>query len=634
MTYDCSSGMSGIPAYWTRPRFIRRFCRLLLVRESTAPSLPQPFPLNMAHLSNLPEKFPVSHLSSFDFGAPDGKDDPLLEACALTITPITEFLEENKSIVVGERGTGKTALFRLLSDGKLRFRSTEKFSQIYVAIDEELGYKTLREHVVAQVKDSTKSPDASHRIVWELYFFSRCIESLTKKFGNNGRFELLRDRFYKTIGWTQHQRVSLLDILKGTKKTVGVKLEGGHLGYVIPNFYTSVEPSKADASTDSSQLLDVPSLKSELNSFLKDSKTVVYLLVDKLDEFVSGEEYETQKQILQALIHCWRDYQSYPNIKLKLFVRRDLYERLDFSAIGRDKIDPKKVELRWSPEDIRQFAAFRIFHNLAPCLKKRGLRFECEKESLTIDKEFLKEIKALDAVPDDQLSLARKLRRAYLRIRAHLKQRKRDEYDARTVNMHDAAFQALITVLFPTKVTHINKANKKEYIDLSEYLSSHFQFASGYTTPRVILLYLQKCLENAKAYYRNNPDQQIVLNDKGEYPVFLREQMVAAYNDVRELCLTTILGLNREFEKAATMLIQHMNKSKCHDRISFNDAKKIIGKAISSESTVDEPLRKFFAFYEHAGLFRCINRALPPESRAYDLPIFFQRVALGAGPIR
>lgn len=588
----------------------------------------------MAHFTNLPEKFSVSHLSSFDFGAPDGKDDPLLEACALKITPITEFLEENKSIVVGERGTGKTALFRLLSEGKLRFSSTEKFSQIYVAIDEELGYKTLREHVVAQVKDSTKSPDTSHRIVWELYLINRCIESLSKKFGDNGRFESLRDRFYKTIGWTQHQRVGLLDILRGTKKTVGVKLEGGHLGYVIPNFYTSVEPAKTAASADSCQLLDVPSLKSELNTFLKDTKTVVYLLVDKLDEFVSGEEYETQKQILQALVQCWRDYQSYPNIKLKLFIRRDLYERLDFSAIGRDKIDPKKVELRWSAEDIRQFAAFRIFHNLAPCLKKRGLRLECDENSLTIDKTFLKEIKALDAVPDNELSWIRKLRRIYLRLRAYLKQQKRDEYDARTINIHDAAFQALITVLFPTKVTHMNRANKQEHIDLSEYLATHFQFASGFTTPRVILLYLQKCLENAKAYYRNNTDQQILLNNKGEYPVFLREQMVSAYNDVRELCLLTILGLNREFEKSATMLIQHMNKAKCHDQISFKEAKKAIGKSLASDIPLDETLRKFFAFYEHAGLFRCLNRALPPENRAYDLPIFFQCVTLGSGPIR
>ena len=357
----------------------------------------------MARISNLPDKFQISNLSSFDFGAPDGKDDPLLEACALTITPIAEFLEENKSIVVGERGTGKTALFRLLSDGKLKFRTTEKYTQIYVAIDEELGYKTLREHVASQVQDSTKSTDTPHRIVWELYLMSRCIESLTRTYSDNGRFNDLRDRFYKTIGWTQNQRTGLLDFLMNTKKTIGVKLEGGHLGYIIPNFYTSVEPAKTIAVSDSPQLLDTPALKSELNAFLKGTKTVVYLLVDKLDEFVSGEDYDTQKEILQALVHCWRDYQSYPHMKLKLFFRRDLYERLDFSAIGHDKIDPKKVELKWTAEDIRQFMALRIFHNLAPCLKKRNLRFQCAEESLTVDKKFLKEMNAFDSVPHNQL---------------------------------------------------------------------------------------------------------------------------------------------------------------------------------------------------------------------------------------
>ena len=172
----------------------------------------------MPSFPNMPQRFKVANLSTFDFGSPDGKDDSLLEACSLIITPIAEFLEENKSIVVGERGTGKTALFRLLSDGKLRFLSTEKYSQIYVPIDEELGYKTLREHLLAHVKDPTKSPDAPHRIVWELYFFSRCLESLTKKFGENTRFNLLKERFYRTIGWSQNQPVGLLDIIKNTKK--------------------------------------------------------------------------------------------------------------------------------------------------------------------------------------------------------------------------------------------------------------------------------------------------------------------------------------------------------------------------------------------------------------------------------
>lgn len=103
----------------------------------------------MYKFHNLPAKFKVQSLASFTFGMPDGKDDPILEKCALRISPIAEFLDENKSILVADRGTGKTAVFRLLSEGALRFSNPEKLSQLYVPIDEDLSYKTLRDHITA-----------------------------------------------------------------------------------------------------------------------------------------------------------------------------------------------------------------------------------------------------------------------------------------------------------------------------------------------------------------------------------------------------------------------------------------------------------------------------------------------------
>jgi hypothetical protein len=378
----------------------------------------------MNNYSNIPDKFPISSLSNFNFGSPDGKDDPLLEACALKITPISEFLEENKSIIVGERGSGKTAIFRLLSEGKLAFKSTEKFSQIYVPVDEDLAYRTLREHVSLQIKDPTKSPEVPHRIVWEIYFFSRCVDSLSKELPENKKISLLKSKFYQAVGWAQHQSIGLADIFTGSKKTIGVKLEGGHLGYLVPNFYTSMEPSSNAVEADGANFLDIPSLKMEMNSLLKESRKYVYVLVDKLDEFVSGDDYGTQLLILQALTQCWRDYQSYPHIKIKLFLRPDLYERLDFS-FGRDKIDPKKVDLFWSDEDIRQFIAYRIFYNIMPALKRKTIKFNYDEKSLTIDKEFLKEINSLESIPPNEITWVRKARKLYLRFRAYIKSRKR-----------------------------------------------------------------------------------------------------------------------------------------------------------------------------------------------------------------
>ncbi|UUZ48003.1 hypothetical protein LP420_34035 [Massilia sp. B-10] len=221
------------------------------------------------------------------------------------------------------------------------------------------------------------------------FLFSQGLWKDFATFRKNPKFESLQQDFFSAVGWDSQKKLSLLDVLLHTKKTFGVKLEGGHLGYVIPNFYASVEPRNPNDNVISNRnLLDLQQFKNRLNIILTETKTVAYVLIDKLDEFVSGTDYQTQLDTLQALIHCWRDYQSYPKIKLKLFLRKDLYDRLDFSAIGKDKIDPRKVDLKWTEEEIRQLIASRIFYNLIPLIKGKSIKLELNEQQLTIDKQF------------------------------------------------------------------------------------------------------------------------------------------------------------------------------------------------------------------------------------------------------
>ena len=186
-----------------------------------------------------------------------------------------------------------------------------------------------------------------------------------------------------------------------------------------------------------------------------------------------------------------------------------------------------------------------------------------------------------------------------------------------------------MTVFLPRSVNHKNTANKEEPIELTRYLATHFQFSNGSTTPRVILLYMQKCLEVTKNYYRQNPEEYISQNDKGEYPVFLRDHLSEAYQETRQLALQTIIGLNFQWSRPATLLMQSIARSKTPGLISYEDARKAIGTAIDNADSKE--LASFFAFYEHAGLFQCINRTQQLECRTYKIPIFFQSVTLNSG---
>ncbi len=583
----------------------------------------------MRHIQNLPQKFPMVLLQKFDFGLPDAKEDPLLDACALKIAPIAQFLTDNKSILVGDRGSGKTAVFRLLSDRKIQFTNTENLTQIHIPIDEELSYKTLKGHISQQIKESTNEEASPHRLIWELFIFSRCLEGLKYHFEGNRKFEKISDEFHEAIGWKSSGKVGLIDLITKTKKTFGVKLENGHMGYVVPNFYASVEPKKEiDEPLEHANFLDLPRFKSELNSVLSESKAVAYVLIDKLDEFVSGEEYKTQLNTLQALLQSWRDYQSYPKIKVKLFFRKDLYERLDFSSIGRDKIEPRKVDLIWTNEDIRHLIASRIYYNIQNINKGKPLAILCDEKYLTIDRQFLNEIRSLDSIPDSERSIMDIIKHKILILRDRIRQRKRDAYDARTTNVHDMAYTALITTLFPRAANHKTRSNKIEPLEITSYLATHFQFSSNSTTPRIILLFLQYCLEVTRSYYLNNPTESIQINEKGEYPVFLRDHLFQAYERVRQLAMQTITGLNSKWQRSAGNIMRHASTSKNPELISFKEARKHLGKEFSGENLAD--IGNFFAFYEHAGLFSCTNRSENLENRIYAIPIIFQRMSANA----
>ncbi|MGJ0514437.1 MAG: hypothetical protein ACR65O_01660 [Methylomicrobium sp.] len=78
---------------------------------------------------NLPKQFILQWLDNFDFGQPDAKEDALLSKCLCFIPAFDEFLRGNKDIVLGERGTGKSALFRLIKDKEYKFQPSRNVNK-------------------------------------------------------------------------------------------------------------------------------------------------------------------------------------------------------------------------------------------------------------------------------------------------------------------------------------------------------------------------------------------------------------------------------------------------------------------------------------------------------------------------
>lgn len=576
--------------------------------------------------THLPRDFSIEKLSDFTFGDPEAKEDPLLQNSFCDIKPVHEFLQSsNKAIVLGERGSGKSALFRLISERKLSFRNDGKLKQIYVSIDEDLEYFGLNEFLNRSIKDSSGKATERFRIAWEIFILNRIISDLRTQYKNDSGIKIIEDEFARSIGLETTIKTSILDLLKKTKKTFGVKLEGGHTGLVIPNFYTSVEPSSAVVeSNETSLMLDTVSIKKKIREVLKRNKAVMFVLIDKLDEFVVNAEYDLQKVNLQALLETQRNFHAYPEIKIKLFLRTDLFKRLDFESLGYDKVSTKTVELKWSETDIRQFIARRILHNMQNIFGQRKFPFIFDDKKLHIDQAYLKKDSQLEQAytknPDGFFYKLKKFLNGW-KIKNHL--RKKDNYDARQTDLMDELHTALITLFFPRDVKHFNKKKIKVGTDLFSFLSTHLSLGSGNTTPRIVLMYFEKCFEHSREYYRLNPDTNSVkMNNKSEYPLFHRDTMLEAYSELQELIWTTFANLSSRWKAAALTLRAGLPVCSKSSSVSHSDIKRILaGKLLEDEIT------PFVAFYSHVGLLKCTNPQLADEKRNYDIPILFQKLS-------
>ncbi len=308
----------------------------------------------------LPETIHASILDQFDLGSDEAHNDNLLDQCFCEIEPIIRFQKNRHDILVGAKGSGKSAVFRMLRDGKLDFDDCPRARSEFVCIDEKVEYESIRAALACNLKTRIDKEEIQYRFLWEVYLLF-CIAN--KLLEGDAVPQDLRKQLTEFTGFFKapRARTSLLNIITSTKATIGFKLDTTNPAFPAPDFYFSSEAKPAvQKQKPEMDVLTVPldDLKRKINEMMKKRGKQLFVLVDNLDDFVAEDRYIVQKHILNGLLQCCRDYGGYSQLTLKIFIRTDLYQKLNFHLVGGlDKIDPHVVELRWQGRDIRYFMA-------------------------------------------------------------------------------------------------------------------------------------------------------------------------------------------------------------------------------------------------------------------------------------
>jgi hypothetical protein len=470
-------------------------------------------------ITNLPPKFPVTVLQDFDFGDAEAQMDGLLLDCAVSTAPMAEVLADKKDIVLGYRGTGKSALVRLLAEGRLRFKTTGALRSTVLALNEEFPFRLIAD-MLGRSKISEKNQKLNSRVVWELLVIYRALQHIKEQVVD-ADLQLVSDLkdLESALGVAPH-KPNFFEVLMSTKKTIGVKIDANAPSET--NFYAGLEPVPIEQHQEQPISLKLVDYKRHLEKFLQERGITLYILFDRLDDFVAQEDYETQRLLMHGLLTTQQDYRHrYRHIKVKAFIRTDLFRKLDISDFGADKILTRCIYLAWTPSAIKQFIATRVAANLMQSLKLDSLMFEIDETAYEMTRDKLAELKTIRKSMEGARFWQWRFWVGLWRLLREFEVRKPNE--GRVRNSSDVVNEALITSILPTEVPHVKANGTEGHLNIFEYFETHFQFGHGETTPRAMLAYLNHLLTETNKYYLQNDDiAEVEKNENGEYPLFVK----------------------------------------------------------------------------------------------------------------
>ncbi|MEH0933110.1 P-loop ATPase, Sll1717 family, partial [Micromonospora sp. CPCC 205558] len=100
-----------------------------------------------------------------------------------------------------------------------------------------------------------------------------------------------------------------------------------------------------------------------LNRILDQCDITMWLAVDRLDEAFQGN-IDLERSALRALFRSYLDMKEFGRIRLKLFVRRDLFRRITVGGfVNLTHVNDRKVDIMWDNDDLFSLLQNRVKEN-------------------------------------------------------------------------------------------------------------------------------------------------------------------------------------------------------------------------------------------------------------------------------
>ncbi|WP_227284456.1 hypothetical protein [Boseongicola sp. H5] len=263
-------------------------------------------------------------------------------------------------IISGDKGTGKTAIYRIL---KQNYRAYESLESVEI-VD---AFNPQGDPVFQRL---TYGPDLSedqYRTFWKAYLLSLVGNWLIDIYEPTFNQEMVNlkntldhlglsatDVSPETIFGNLHELVTKLT--KPSSMEVGLSVTETGMPIVTPKVELGSNRNRGEIIYNGDFL-------SVLDAAIASTDLTVWVLFDRLDEAFSGRQ-EVEIPALRALMRTYLDLTNLKNLRLKLFLRKDLFRKITMGGfVNLTHINARKIDIVWDDEDLIDMVVRRVLQN-------------------------------------------------------------------------------------------------------------------------------------------------------------------------------------------------------------------------------------------------------------------------------
>lgn len=301
-----------------------------------------------------------SVLTQLDLGNPVAEFDKALDRYFVETETFRALALDKADIIAGEKGTGKTALFRVF---RQRYTSIPQLKNVEVVA----GFNPSGNPVFQRLVHALQLSEGGYVTVWKAYLLSlvgnwlvelyasdltkkmRGIDSMLVEVGLRSQDDSAETIFSKLVNVFSR-------LVRPKAAEVGFTITEAGIPVVTPK----LEFGPEEPHSDSSNLIPHERALAELNAALEEVDLTVWVVLDRLDEAFQGFP-NVEIPALRALMRTYLDLLAYPRIRLKLFVRNDLFRKvIQGGFVNLSHVNARKIEIVWEEEDLLNLFSRRV----------------------------------------------------------------------------------------------------------------------------------------------------------------------------------------------------------------------------------------------------------------------------------